>query len=295
MSKTPLSKTPIALVTGGTSGVGLSMVKYLLDQGFFVYFIGSNHARGTTLATDMNARGVRTEFVRLDLSDLPAVRAFATHLCQTVSHLDVLANVAGVLLPTRQQTATGLEKTLAIGHIGPFVLSTALVPALQRAPHGRIVNVSGASRGVRTQRLNWDDLNLERTYNAARAAMAAVHSKTVMTQLLSDKLSSAHIDVNAFHPGWVRSGLGRHLPWFLRWPFKGLQPVLSKTSRSGCFVCTSPRGTTGQLYVGERGSPLSFTPDYADAVWQWTVETCQRELGPEWGLPEVLQAQSTNA
>lgn len=285
-----MSQTPIALVTGGTSGVGLSMVRHLVSSGFFVYFVGTNTERGQALQTELNSVQSSSEFIALDLSKTVDVHDFAEDFDTRVPQLNVLANVAGVALPTRQENNAGLESTLAIGHFAPFVLTAGLLPALARAANGRIINVSGSARGIQTPSLSWDDLNLQRRYSGVRAAVAAVHSKTVMTQILAQKLTPLSVDVNAFHPGLVRSSLGRHFPWFLRLPFNAVQPLLSPTTRSGCYLCTCPAGPTGQLFVGERGRPLTFEPEYRDKVWNWTLQTTQRALGSAWTLPDALAA-----
>ena len=265
----------LALVTGGTSGVGLALVRHLAANGFVVHFIGTNTDRGRRVEGELGAHTGR--FVQLDLSDLGAVRNFADGFAEQHEQLDLLANVAGVLLPKRAVTADGIEKTLAIGHFAPFVLTSGLVPSLSQADHARVVNVSGSARGIMTPSLDFTDLNLERRYNAARAAVAAVHSKTVMTQIWAERLADNGIDVNAFHPGLVRSGLGRHLPWYLRGPFRLGQPLLSPRSRSGEHVCTSEAvtGTTGHLFTGTRGRPLAFSPDYTQRVWDWTTQTVE--------------------
>lgn len=262
-----------ALVTGGTAGVGLSVVRALVRSGVFVHFIGTRAAVGEQIERSLNGAGEPVcRFVPLDLSRLSEVEAFAHRFAAEVPALDVLANVAGVVLPTREETPEGFEKTLAIGYLAPFVLCRALTPALARAPHARIVNVSGSPGLLSKRRLDLADFPTRRPYSGVGAAIDAVHAKTVMTQTLSERLAGEHIDVNAFHPGAVRSDLGRSAPFPISLLFTFGRPFLSQNSKTADFVATaeSLTGTTGQLFVGMRPRPLSFEADYRERLWAAT-------------------------
>lgn len=151
-------KTPrkTALVTGGTSGIGRSIVHALGEAGFDVYFVGTNAEKGRRVAEALGQGEGR--FIPLDLSDLRAVRDFAVEFVDNQSELDLLVNVAGVMLQTRQETSDGHEKTFAIDHLAAFVLSHELAPALARAQHGRIANVSGPPRSMLAPSLDFDNL-----------------------------------------------------------------------------------------------------------------------------------------
>lgn len=263
----------IALVTGGTAGVGLSIVRALVRSGAFVHFIGTRAAVGAQVEQALNGGGEAVcRFVPLDLSRLAEVEAFAQRFAAEVPALDVLANVAGVVLPTWQQTNEGHEKTLAVGYLAPFVLCRALTPALARAPKARIVNVSGSPGLILKRRLEVADFPSKRGYNGLRAALDTVHAKTVMTQTLSERLAGRHIDVNAFHPGAVRSDLGRSAPFPMNLLFALARPFLSETSKTGDLVATAEAltGVTGQLFVNMRPRPLTFEAEYREGLWAAT-------------------------
>lgn len=262
-----------ALVTGGTAGVGLSVVRALVRSGAFVHFIGTRAEVGERLEQTLNGAGPPVcRFVPLDLSRLGEVEAFARRFAAEVPALDVLANVAGVVLPTRQVTAEGFEKTLAIGYLAPFVLCRALTPALARAPRARIVNVSGSPGLLLKRRLDLTDFPTQKSHSGVRAALDTVHAKTVMTQTLAERLAGQSIDVNAFHPGAVRSDLGRSAPFPLSLLFALGRPFLPETSKTGDLVATaeSLSGTTGQFFVGGRPRPLTFEAEYRERLWAAT-------------------------
>lgn len=270
----------IALVTGGTAGVGRSIVGGLVERGAFVHFIGTNEEKGRQVEAALNGSGEpRCRFIRLDLSRLGDVGEFARRFAEEVPTLDVLANVAGVVLPTHQVTDEGIEKTLAVDHLAAYVLSRDLAPALARARRGRIVNVSGTPGWLLDRRLDFDRLDAAglqspKGYNMFGAALDAVHAKTVMTEILADRLVSEGIDVNAFHPGAVRSDLTRELRFPLNLAVGVARRFMSPVSKTGVYVSTADEldGVTGQLFVNCKPRKLHFEPAYKDRLRTWTED-----------------------
>lgn len=264
-----------ALVTGGTSGVGLSVVRALVDAGTFVHFIGRRESQGRSVEEGLNGETrIVCRFIKLDLGDLRAVRDFARGFATDVARLDVLANVAGVMLADRQETADGIEKTLAINHLAAFLLCEELAPLIAKAPHGRIVNVSGAPSIILKPRLDFENLQLANNYSLMRAATNSVHAKTVMTEILSERYAADGIDVNAFHPGAVKSDLWRdaRFPMNILLGFGRL--FMSATSDTATYVSTSDdlNGVTGQLFVGTKPRELRFEQAYKDRLLSATEE-----------------------
>lgn len=261
---------PTALITGGTSGVGRSIAHALVKRDYDVYFIGTDRGRGRFLERQWQQTGRgHIQFIPMDLSDPGAVEDFAADFVGRIAHLHVLANIAGILLPTRQTGPNGLEKTICVNHLAAWLLARRLHPVLRRTPGARIVNVGGAPRHV-LRPMKRLDLNSEHGYHPVRAAMQAVHAKVVMTQVLAEAWQADGIAVRAFHPGMVRSRLGRHLPPLLRIPLSLLMPLLPAQSRAGIRATAGdyPPGRTGQFFVGRRIVSLDFPEDYRNEIWE---------------------------
>jgi retinol dehydrogenase-12 len=266
----------IALVTGGTSGVGLSILRELVERDVHVHFIGTSSNKGKAIELELNGpNGRRCDFIQLDLSDLGAVRAFAKRFRTEVPVLDLLLNVAGLMLPRRQVTSEGFEKTFAIGYLSAVLLSTELAPALEQASQARILNVGGLPRFVlKPGRLDLDDLGFEKDYSGMRVAIDTVHAKTVVTEILAERLRGRGIDVNSFHPGAVKGQVARNMPLLKRSIFSVLNLFMSSTSKSGVYVSTSEeiRGMTGQFFVGNKPRPLRFDSEYKGELWERTEQ-----------------------
>ena len=263
----------IALVTGGTSGVGLSILRSLVRKGFHVHFIGTNSGKGAAIEAEFNGPNGRVcDFIQLDLSDLSAVRVFAERFRSEVPSLDLLLNVAGLMLPSRRVTSEGFEKTFAIGYLSAVILSTELAPALEKSGGARILNVGGLPRFVLARRIDLDDLGFEKNYKGMSVAIDTIHAKTVVTEILAERFRDRGIDVNSFHPGAVKGQVFRNMLGLKRSIFSVLNLFMPSKSTSGIYVSTAEeiRGMTGQFFVGKKPRPLQFEQQYKDELWERT-------------------------
>lgn len=272
----------IALVTGGTAGVGLSIVKALANDNWQVHFIGRNEKKGKEIESEVRGTGKgKAVFIKQDLSKVREVQQLARKLLTQLPSLNLLVNVAGVVLPKRQETEEGVEKTFAIGYLSAFIFSTTLAPLLAKSSPSRIANVGGSPSQILKTRLDFDDLNLTKKYSGIQAAFGTVHAKTVLTSILSEKYADKGIDVNSFHPGLVKSDLGRSFPFPISLVFKLGQPIMSKESKTGIYVCTAPEltGKSGFLFKKKKRIDLPFTPAYQQQLWDKTQEMLKKYLG----------------
>lgn len=266
-------KGKVAIVSGGTSGVGLSIVKHLAANNYNVFFIGSNQVKGKKIEGDLRKISQQDiHFVCLDLSKIKEVNEFVNNFKAQHQQLDLLMNIAGMVNPNRIETPEGIEKTFATGYLSAFVLSTGLIPLLEKTKHSRILNVAGDPSLILKAKLNFDDLNFTKNYNGFKTAIATVHAKTVLTEILSEKLAGNNVDVNSFHPGIVKSDLTRNLPFFVRTLLKIASPFMSDVSKTGVYVSTSDaiQGLSGHLFVNKKTIPLHFDKPYKDKLWEET-------------------------
>ena len=267
--------TKHALVTGGTSGVGLSIVKALVKHNFRITFIGSNLGKGKAVEADLiTTSKLKHKFIQLDLGELGTVKAFATQFIEENKSLDLLVNVAGIMSPKQQFTKRGQDKTFSIGYLSAFILSTELVPLLEKSNQARIVNVAGQASHVLKPVLDFNNLNFETNYSGFKTAITTVHAKTVLTQILAEKLIDKKITVNSFHPGIVQSDLSRNMPKILQFFAKLVSPFMAKTSENGIFVCLdeSIKNTSGKLFVNKRPTTINFNIDYREKLWNATKD-----------------------
>ena len=214
-----------AVVTGATGGIGRWIALGLADAGFRLFVIGRDAARLEAMRDWIAGRvpeaAARIETVAADLSLLSETRAAAHRVLRRTDRIAVLVNNAGTLSQHRIVTAEGHERTLAVNHLAPFVLTRCLLPAL-RAGGGRIVDV-GSSSSDRA-RIDADDLELARHWGMVRAYSRSKLALLMTSLELAGSLRGAGLTVNVVHPGTVATGLVRNpgvvgLAWKLMAPF----------------------------------------------------------------------------
>ncbi len=226
-----------ALVTGGTSGIGEAAAEGLLAAGATVHLLGRDPGRTRDVVRRLEARAPgadgRIHPETCDLSELSDVRRFSESFLARRESLDVLVNNAGVLSSSRQQTAEGLELSFATNVLGPFLLTSLLLPALAATATPRVITVS--SGGMYTARLRADDLELRRErYDGSRAYAHTKRIEVILNRLWAEHHAADGFLFHSMHPGWVATpGLRRSLPRFervmrpaLRSPHEGADTIV---------------------------------------------------------------------
>jgi len=246
----------VAIVTGGTDGIGRATAQGLAQLGARVIIVGRDFEKGAAAAAHLNqiCGAARVEFLRTDLASLAAVRTFAGELLRRLDRLDLLINNAGVYIEERATSADGFEMHFAVNHLAPFLLTNLLLDRLRATPGSRVVNVSSFAH--RYVSLDLDDLQTEKGFSPLKAYNRSKLANVLFTRQLTRLLDGNAPTVNAVDPGPVRSalnprsgilGLGsRLIRPFLRSPEQG--------ARTSIRVATSLdlANISGRYFSGER-------------------------------------------
>jgi NAD(P)-dependent dehydrogenase (short-subunit alcohol dehydrogenase family) len=156
------------LVTGATSGIGRATALGLATMGARIAVTGRDRGRTESAALEISAAGGRkVEVFVADLSSQAQVRRLASEVLERLPRIDVLINNAGGYWSSRHVTADGLERTFAVNHLAPFLLTNLLLDRLERSAPARVVTV--ASNAHATGRIDFDDLQGELSYSGGRA------------------------------------------------------------------------------------------------------------------------------
>ena len=191
-----------ALVTGGTGGIGFHTAVGLARAGARVFITGRNEPRGRQAIKELR-RLAGHDAIDLLVADASSVRAntwLAEEVSQRVVRLDILVNNAGRVILSRTETPEGFEATLALNFIGPFVLTTHLLPLLSQAPAARVVNVVSSAFEMWT-RDPFEDLEYRREYVALEAHARAKLLNLLFTLALARRLAGSRVVANAVNPG----------------------------------------------------------------------------------------------
>ena len=262
------------LVTGANSGLGRAMVEALAARGGNVVLAGRSEERTKPVLDAIRARhpAVNARFGLVDLSDLGSVQRAAESFLATDRPLDVLVNNAGIA-GTHALSADGFDLTYATNHIGPFLLTNLLLPALQRAPQGRIVNVSSVAH-LQVKRIDWSVLERRATPKRSRYADYAVTKlmNVLHAKELARRLTGTRVTTYALHPGGVASNIWRSVPQPLQWLIKLFLDSNEEGARTQLYCATAPQlaAATGRYYDKSREArcnPLADDEALGRELW----------------------------
>jgi NAD(P)-dependent dehydrogenase (short-subunit alcohol dehydrogenase family) len=192
----------VALVTGGTAGIGFHTAVGLTERGARVFVTARDKERGqqAVLAIRQQARHSQVELLIADGSSVQATLALADQMSKLEPHLDILVNNVGGTFATRRDTIEGLEFTLALNFVGPFALTAHLLPLLARGNSGRIVNVVSSAFSM-WKGDPFEDQNATRRYVGIEAYARAKLLNLLFVLSLARRLERSSTVANAVNPG----------------------------------------------------------------------------------------------
>lgn len=209
--------TGVCIVTGANAGIGLATARALARAGEVVVMACRDPARGEAARLGLlgEVPDARLHLLRCDLADLASVRAFAAEVQARFPGVRVLIHNAGVFVRERRCSVDGFELMLAVGLLGPFLLTQLLRPALVAGAPARIVQLAGIYH--RRGNLDLADLQWTRRPWDAMAANNQVQLARVLFAVeLARRGAAVGVTANAVHPGAVLTEALRQAPWYLR-------------------------------------------------------------------------------
>ncbi|MEP7379628.1 MAG: SDR family NAD(P)-dependent oxidoreductase [Chloroflexota bacterium] len=251
------------LVTGPTSGLGRETATELAQLGARVVLAGRDQTRLSQVRDELAASTGEDRYptVVVDMSSLSSVRRAVEQVLLTESRLDVLVDNAGAIYPDRGESVDGIERTLAVLVVGPFALTSGLLPLLSATPGARVISVT--SGGMYTQPARLDDLEWRmRPFSGTRAYAQGKRIQVALMREWARRFAQSGIAFNAMHPGWADTpGLAESLPGFHHL----MRPLLRSVEEGAdtiTWLATSPsvRPPGGRLYLDRRTRPFDRVP-----------------------------------
>ena len=246
----------VVLITGGTSGIGKAAATALAAMGAEVVVTGRSRERGEAAVEEIR-RASGNGGVSLALADLTVqaeVRKLAEEFGRSHDRLDVLINNAGAVFSKREETADGLERTLALNHLAPFLLTNLLLGLIKESAPSRIITVSSEAR--RGAEIDFDDLQSGRKYRGFPVYGKSKLANILFTYELAERLRGTGVTANCVHPGAVSTNFGMNNGGLMVLLFRTLKPFM-RTPEQGAdtiiYLASSPEveGVSGR-YFGDR-------------------------------------------
>jgi NAD(P)-dependent dehydrogenase (short-subunit alcohol dehydrogenase family) len=283
-----LSDTTV-VITGGTGGLGRAAAEELARLGARTVVVGRSPEKLRALESGASGDLVGYE---ADLSSMSDIRELAGDLVAHEQRIDLLINNVGVLLPEREETTEGIEKTLATDLAGHFLLTNLLIPRLVDSAPSRIINVT--SGGMYTERIHPHDLQFRHgEYKGATAYARCKRGQVILTELWARRLEGTGVTVHVMHPGWAKTaGVARSLPTF----DKLMKPLLRSPSQGADTMVwlaadPLPAATSGHLWFDRRQVPKHLiertreSPADRQALWDGLVAVTDSDFPTDIDAP----------
>jgi NAD(P)-dependent dehydrogenase (short-subunit alcohol dehydrogenase family) len=267
----------VVLITGGTSGIGRAAATALAAMGAEVVVTGRSKERGEAAVEEIRgtsgSKGV--SLVLADLAVQAEVRELAQEFRERHDRLDVLVSNAGLIQSRRTETPDGLELTLVVNHLAPFLLTNLLLDLLKKSAPSRVITVSSEAR--RGASINFDDLQSERRYRAFQVYGMTKLANILFTYELAERSKGTGVVANCLHPGAVNTNFGSSNRSFGTLLFRAFKPFM-RTPEEGAdtvvyLASSSEVGSMTGGYLTDRKVVSSFDEPHDEATQKrlWEV------------------------
>ena len=265
----------VALVTGGTSGIGKATATALAAMGADVVVVGRNPERGERAAAEIRAQtGGTVDLALADLSSQAGVRSLAEEFRRRYDRLDVLVNNAGLVQSERTETPDGIETTFAINHLAPFLLTNLLLDVLEESAPSRVVTVS--SEAERWGNIDFDDLQSKKKYRGFPVYGMTKLANIMFTYELAGRLKGTGVTATCMHPGAVNTRFGTNNSGPMTILFRLFKPFM-RTPEQGAdtliWLASSPEveGASGRYYSDRKPiepKKIAQDPEARRRLWE---------------------------
>jgi NAD(P)-dependent dehydrogenase (short-subunit alcohol dehydrogenase family) len=211
-----------ALITGSTNGIGFYTAKKIAENGYYTIIHGRSQelceSAVKQIITETGNKNV--SFLVADFGNLSAVKSMSKKILTNFDSLDLLINNAGATFAERQEGIDGNELTLTINYLAPFLLTNALLPLLRNRSQddakARVINVStlGSNDDAEVadeSDINWDDIQTKVRYSLIKSYWRSKVLLNVFTFMLAEKEVNSNVNVNAVHPGTIRTNMTENI------------------------------------------------------------------------------------
>ena len=267
------------VITGASDGIGLETARELAARGVDLTLLVRSMDRGEAAAEAIRTAGdVDVDIVHCDLLDLNGVRAAARTLVERGRSIDVLINNAGASFSDYGESPEGIERTMAVNHVGHFVLTHHLMPVLEADRGARVLNVASDAHYRGT--VDPDDVNRADDYTVFGHYCNSKQANVLFTKALARKAADRGITSYALHPGLVRTGIGNKAEtWWhgVLWSvFSAFGRSPGKGAETSVFLATTDDvGADSGSYLADKTAKRPYgktlDEDLQDRFWTWSM------------------------
>ena len=250
------------VITGPTSGLGKEVARQLAPTGANLVLVARNEEKCARVIDEIAPLCTENKpvFVRAEMGDLESVRSACSAIQQQFTHIDVLIHNAGALLNSRQVSPQGIEQTIASHVVGPFLMTTLLLPLMNG---GRVVTVS--SGGMYSSGLpafnKGETLEMPaHKYGGSKQYAIAKRAQVTLNEMWATR--EPQTEFVSMHPGWADTpGVQESIPGFRRVTAPILRSASEGADTIAWLAAVNPLpGTSGTFWSDREVRPTHKTP-----------------------------------
>ena len=266
------------IITGGTSGLGLELVKKFINNNFFIHIIAKDNKKIQRLINYFYERNIRSfKFYQADLAEENELNKVILQI-KNLDRIDVLINNAGALFLKREVNSKGIEKTFAVNYLSHFYLTISLIDIIKKTKNARLVNIS--SMVHKFAKLNLGDINFSINYNG----YIAYFNSKLMNLLFNYKINRVYknyINCYAIHPGWLKTNFGNNNHSKIRFLSNFSRNIFAKkpsyVADKIFNICSNQEylNYSGKYFVLNKiakSSDLSYNENVQDELWEESLK-----------------------
>jgi NAD(P)-dependent dehydrogenase (short-subunit alcohol dehydrogenase family) len=260
-------KRKTVVITGGTSGIGEIAAERLAQMGARIVLIARSKSRGKVTLARLHEKAPDLAHTvhYADLTRISEMKRVAVEIASQEPRIDVLINNAGAMFANRRLTEDGLECTFALNHMAYFVITQGLRERLVASAPARIVSTASAAH--QGARLDFDDLQLAKSFGPMKAYGRSKLCNILFTRELARRLLGTGATANCLHPGFVATRIGDEIGGSISrfaWLAKVFAIPPEKGAETIVYLASSPAvaETTGEYFY--KRQPIAPSPTAQD-------------------------------
>ncbi len=206
-------KNQVAVITGGTRGIGKSIAENFAKNGADIIVCGRNPQAAIEAAEYLSSFGVRAVGLRLDVSNSQEVKETFEKIISEFKKIDILVNNAGITKDglLMRMSEESWDTVLDINLKGCFLCTKAVIPEMARQRYGRIINITSVAGFMGNPG--------QANYSASKAGIVG------FTKTVAREYASRGITVNAVAPGFIETAMTDVLNEKIKEEMKKLIPI----------------------------------------------------------------------
>lgn len=253
----------LAIITGADGGMGTEITRAVARAGHTVVMACRDPQHGQMVCDSLisDTGNTRLTVLSLDLASLASVRRFAAEVSKMPDFIGLLMNNAGTMGRRRELTEDGIERTVSVNYVGPYLLTRLLAPRMAKG--ARVVNM--VSMTYKIGRLRFPDFFTQGCHGAYWRIPVYSNTKlalTLFTIELSRRLQAQGVTVNCADPWIVSTEIIRMGEWFDPLTDLFFRPLIytpAQGAATAIHLLLSPETAhfTGTLWASSRRKTLS--------------------------------------